>query len=169
MAKKPGLNLDELISLKKKQITVQSSMSTKGFIGAELTDVRDLNISARFESAVNGASENIAINLKSALDEALESSVWGTLSGTADIYDTGLLLKSGSVVSTGDGIAISYTAPYASLVHYGGYIHPYGNTNTKVYLPPRPWIQSVLTGNGPIPKFDIAEYYINQIMSEFSG
>ena len=167
MASLPGLSAEELISIKRKNITISSSMSTKGMIQATLASVTEPNLSSRFEQAINRASQNIAIDLKAALDAALLSNVWQTPSGSADIYDTGNLLESGSVVSTGRGLTIAYTAPYASLVHFGGYIHPYGNLNARVYLPPRPWIQSVLSGNGPIPQFDLARYYMDEILAEF--
>ena len=137
-------------------------------IQAKLASVTEPNLSSRFEQAISRASQNIAIDLKAALDAALLSNVWQTPSGSADIYDTGNLLESGSVVSTGRGLTIAYTAPYASLVHFGGYIHPYGNLNARVYLPPRPWIRSVLDGNGSIAKFDIAQYYMDALISEFN-
>lgn len=121
-----------------------------------------------FQAAVNRASIRIATDLKIALDDALRSGVWDTLTGSADIYDTGELLASGTVSVTGNGVSISYDAPYAALVHYGGYVSPYGNQSARVYLPPRPWIESILNGGGPVAQFDFASYYMEEIKAEFS-
>ena len=50
-------------------------------------------------------------------------------------------------VKSGSEIIVSYSEPYAALIHYGGYILPYGNPNAdKVYIPPRPWVESTLKG-----------------------
>lgn len=61
------------------------------------------------------------------------------------LVDTGNL-KSSLIVTTGnDGINIAYTAPYAALLHFGGYIIPYGNQNAKpVYIPGRPWVDMAI-------------------------
>jgi len=167
MARNPRLNLGELVPTLDSQRVISSRISTKKLIQLELKEFAQLDLSARFEQAVTRASQRIAFDLKEALSAALMSDVWQTPSGAADIYDTGQLMESGTVVSTGRGLTIAYTAPYASLVHFGGYIHPYGNLNARVYLPPRPWIQSVLSGNGPVPQFDLARYYMDEILAEF--
>jgi hypothetical protein len=118
----------------------------------------------RIRDGVNNASKRIATELKASLDEALKSGIWETIGGAADIYDTGELLQSGSVISNGNRIIISYDAPHAALVHYGGYITPYGNNaSEKVYLPPRPWIESVLSGGNTIEEFNLAKYYEEEI------
>jgi hypothetical protein len=83
--------------------------------------------------------------------------------------DTGELMASGRVTLSENGITISYDAPYAALIHYGGYIHPYGNVNLRVFLPPRPWIESVMFGGGPVPQFDFVSYYTREIAKEFNG
>jgi hypothetical protein len=121
----------------------------------------------RIQAAVSRASQRVATDLKRALDDALRSSVWSTGSGAVDIYETGELLASGSVIVDESGITIAYDAPYAALVHFGGYIHPYGNTSAKVYLPPRPWVQSVLSGGGPVAQFNFQQYYIQEIAAAF--
>jgi phage gpG-like protein len=113
---------------------------------------------ARLIQGLNSSRSLIAEKLKDALDQALESSVWsGGGREDSDLVDSGRLKNSGSVVATEKGISIRYDAPYAALIHYGGYILPYGNKSTeKVYIPPRPWIQSVIRGGGPVPQFDFA-------------
>ena len=101
------------------------------------------------------ALSSVANELKMALDAALMAPVWAWTDGSRDIYDTGALAASGNVVINSNGLSVLYSAPYANLVHDGGYIHPYGNKKIEpVYLPPRPWIRSVLYGGGPVPKFD---------------
>ena len=59
---------------------------------------------------------------------------------------------------------IEYRTPYANLVHNGGVIQPYGNPNAaSVILPARPWITSLLTDEGPVPKYDISKIYEREI------
>ena len=131
-----------------------------------LKSISGEDIASRFEKAVTRASQRISVDLKNALDAALRSGVWPTPSGSADIYETGELLDSGIVTMDKSGLTIAYSAPYAALVHFGGYIHPYGNTTTKVYLPPRPWVESVLKGGGPVPRFNFESYYRQEIEAE---
>jgi hypothetical protein len=141
--------------------------STRGMLKFKVTSKSSIDLAQRLQNATNRASERIVADLKDALDSALRSGVWSTLSGTADIYDTGELLESGSVTLSGDVLTVAYDAPYAALVHYGGYINPYGNTTSRVYLPPRPWVDSVLRGGGPVPQFDFQSYYLQELRSEF--
>jgi hypothetical protein len=124
---------------------------------------------SRLQVAVQRATSRVATELKAALDAALLSGVWSTPSGRGDIYETGELLSSGSVTVDGSGLKIAYDAPYATLVHFGGYINPYGNMSVRVYLPPRPWVEAVLQGNGPVPQFDFEKYYREELAREFNG
>jgi phage gpG-like protein len=120
---------------------------------------RDLN------KAVKTANQLIANRLAAALDEAMESSAWGT---GKDIIDTGQLKKSLVITATASGVIVRYTAPYAAIVHYGGYILPYGNPKLdKVYIPGRPWVSSVMKGGGPVPVFDFESVYREAIQSVF--
>ena len=97
----------------------------------------------------------IIAEIGSALDQAMTASTWNWPTGARDIIDTGALKASRSIKKAGNGFTISYNQPYAAIVHYGGYIQPYGNPNApKFYFPPRPWIESVLNGSGSIPQFD---------------
>lgn len=62
-----------------------------------------------------------------------------------DLIDTGRLRDSLQIINTGTSFDIRYSAPYAGLVHEGGYILPYGNQNAeKVFVPGRPWINMAL-------------------------
>jgi phage gpG-like protein len=132
-----------------------------------ISSVSSTDFEFRLKAAISRATQRIAVDLKQALGDALRSGVWSTRTGAADIYETGELLTSGSVAVNENGLTIAYDAPYAALVHFGGYIHPYGNTSTKVYLPPRPWVQSVLNGGGPVPQFDFQQYYTQEITAAF--
>lgn len=105
--------------------------------------------------AAREALPKIALKLGDALDAAIRSSVWGWSDGSRDIVDTGQLLNSRNITIQGDGLVISYNVPYFGIIHFGGYIAPYGNSKIdKVYIPARPWITSVVYGGGPVPKFD---------------
>lgn len=107
-------------------------------------------------------TESLEIELKTKLDAALRAS-WGWSSGSRDIIDTGELARSFSMSTGSDQISFGYSSEYAGLVHYGGYIRPYGNPNADlVYLPARPWIDAVLgDAPGPITPIDAS-----QIMSK---
>lgn len=101
------------------------------------------------------ALDQVAEELSMRLDESISASVWSWKGSSRDIIDSGALKESKKVIVVNNKIEVSYDQPYATLVHYGGYIYPYGNRNAqKVYIPGRPWVGSLLTGNGPIPKFD---------------
>lgn len=112
------------------------------------------------ERAHTETVEEIAIEMNQHLELMMRAS-WGWEGGSRDIVDSGELLRSGGAIVSGDSIEISYQSPYANLVHYGGYIQPYGNQNiSKVYIPGRPWIAATLgEANGPIAPFDWKESY----------
>jgi phage gpG-like protein len=97
------------------------------------------------------------------LREAISSSTWQLRNGgSGDIIDSGALLASQSVTNTGSGLNINYDVPYAALIHYGGYIVPYGNKNAqRVYIPARPWVSTVLGSqfNG----YDMYQIYRNLV------
>ncbi len=112
---------------------------------------------------IQAGGSQIESYLPGLLDQALQASVWswprttlrknGSLAGqTRNIVDTGALKGSGKVVTkylkTKSIFSVVYKAPYASLVHYGGYVTPYGDpSRQKVYIPGRPWVQAVIEGN----------------------
>lgn len=150
-----------------RNMTISASCKTDNILRIKVRKVPEAEILAAFERAINRASARIAVDLKIALDDAIRSPVWTTLQGTADIYDTGELMQSGSVTVRRDGVTIAYDAPYAAIVHYGGYVSPFGTAASKIYLPPRPWVESVLNGGGPVEAFDFAKYYQQEIEAEF--
>ena len=157
----------ELLPKTKKIAPIKASTNLNGVLRIQPKPGSVDALKAGFQRAINRASERIAVDLKAALDDALRSGGWPVPGGTADIYDTGELLRSGVVEITEQGVTIAYSAPYAALVHYGGYINPYGNTSTRVYLPPRPWVDAVLNGGGPVQAFDFLRYYGEEIEAEF--
>jgi hypothetical protein len=167
MASKPVITVADLIPKIPQRISFSTSSSLGAMLQMRINFVSAVDFEARLEAAITRASQRITTDLKQALDDALRSSVWSTRSGAADIYETGELLASGSVTADENGLTIAYDAPYAALVHFGGYIHPYGNTSARVYLPPRPWVQSVLNGGGPVPQFDFQQYYTQEIAAAF--
>lgn len=168
MARKSLFTARDLLPSKIKISPITATTSLDGLIRFSIKLKGGTDLEPRFRAAINRASLRISVELKAALDSALRSGVWSTPEGIADIYETGELLQSGSVTLGANGIEISYDAPYASLVHFGGYIHPYGNARAKVYLPPRPWVEAVLRGGGPVPVFDFGQYYLEELRAEFS-
>ena len=101
----------------------------------------------------------IAEELELALGLAMEEKVWQWDYGDGDIVQFGNLRDSLVIEATEEEISIAYMEEYAAIVHFGGYIHLYGNIHTKVYMPARPWIKSVLIGGGPVDKFDFTGIY----------
>ena len=109
------------------------------------------------------AAAYVQRDLRKALDAAMTSSTWNwPRGGPRNIVDTGKL--KGSLVlqeknmKTKTTIAIKYNSPYANMVHYGGYIQPYGNKNANtVLIPARPWVEAVLKGGYGIDKFSMTE------------
>lgn len=131
---------------------------------------------------IQAGGSQIESYLPGLLDQALEASVWswprttlrknGTTAGTSrNIVDTGALKGSVKVVTkylkTKSIFSVVYKSPYASLIHYGGYIVPYGDpSRQKVYIPGRPWVTAVIEGNTAginfIDTSDIMEASISQ-------
>lgn len=128
------------------------------------------SVSPRISRIIKGLKDPSGINreLSNSIDEilreAISSSIWVSRNdGNVDIIDSGELLNSQEVSNTSNGLRISYSVPYANLIHYGGYIVPYGNTNaSRVYIPPRPWVTNVLSGQ--FRGFDLQQAY-GQIIS----
>lgn len=133
-----------------------------GTVGMEWkwTESGIADISRSLEEAHQEAIRSLQGPLSDYLD-AMMSAGWGWSDGSRDIIDTGTLKNSGRVVVTGDNIVVTYSADYANLIHYGGYIQPYGNLNIeKVYIPGRPWISATFgLAPGPLPPFDIGAAY----------
>jgi hypothetical protein len=160
---KPAYGISDLVPKPPRGIEVQASARLDGLFRVKGFKIPEGQILDGFRQAINRASGRIAVDLKEALDGSIANDAWGD----GGLVDTGALRDSGSVTINENGLTIAYDAPYASLLHYGGYIHPYGNVNLRVYLPPRPWVESVLFGGGPVPVFDFARYYTEEIIKQF--
>lgn len=133
-------------------------------IPKDIDPVDEQRLLAKAKEAIDRAMPKLAGEVEKALTAALKASVWSWTTGARDIYDTGELARSVDVLAKKDGISVSYSAPYAAIVHDGGYIHPYGNKNARpVYLPGRPWVSSVLYGGGPVPQFDFDGFLSKEI------
>lgn len=156
-------------NVRNKIFAVRTTPKKANLIKIERIDFPAKQVTTRIARAINNATPMVAKALKQALDEAIKAGVWQWNDDVRDIYDTGELMDSGQVIIDGNGIKIIYDAPYAMLVHYGGYISPYGRMTEKVYLPPRPWIEATLLGGGPVPKFDYISLYRKAIEEEFRG
>ena len=112
------------------------------------------------KKAHKGALVLLKQDLQKALNDAIEAKVWNWEYGDGDIIDTGELRDSLDLNIEGDRISIAYRVDHAGIVHYGAYIYLYGNPGIQVYMPPRPWIDAVLNGGGPVPKFDFETTYV---------
>lgn len=98
------------------------------------TDIADmLDVSRAEAQAIKDSFVKIiSAELKNAVDASLVQ--YG-------LVQTGQLRSSLQVTVVNDTIQIQYSAPYAALMHFGGYIKPYGNIHAKpVYIPGRPWV-----------------------------
>ena len=106
------------------------------------------------------AAAYVQKDLKGALNAAMDYSGWAWINDTRDIVDTGKLKNSLVLaeknLKTKTTIEIKYRSPYANIVHYGGYIQPYGNKNANsVLYPARPWVEATLRGGNGIQKFNM--------------
>ena len=120
---------------------------------------------AALVSGVHKAAIKIESFLPPLLNKAMESDVWswprqtlrknGSTAGLSrDIVDTGRLRDSLSVdvkfMKTQTNFMIKYSAPYAAIVHEGGYVAPYGRTDLPTRsIPARPWITAAIEGGYP--------------------
>lgn len=130
----------------------------------EVDAVDRAELEAKAAAMIAQVTDELAGAVEAALNKALKSSVWAWRGGSRDIFDTGELARSGRVTADADGISVTYSAPYANLVHNGGYIYPYGNQKLRpVYLPARPWVSSVLYGGGPVEQFDFDKFLSDRL------
>lgn len=104
--------------------------------------LRNLNISDKLLAKLEGVVDE-------ALTEAINATQWKAYDGTTvDIVDTGALRASQKVQIQGNSLVITYDVPYANLVHFGGYVVPYGNSFAdRVFIPARPWTSIITDGS----------------------
>jgi len=130
----------------------------------EVDPVDQAELQAKAAAMIAEVTDDLANAVQLALDKALRSTVWAWEGGSRDIVDTGELARSGEVTASAKGISVTYSAPYATLVHNGGYIYPYGNKRARpIYLLGRPWVSAVLYGTGPVKKFDFDGWLSNRL------
>jgi hypothetical protein len=133
------------VSIKLSDINIESGEASEALSDA----------SAIILKAAEDAIPGIIVSLGQALDRAMMSGVWSWDDGVRDIVDTGRLMASRAITVSGNVISIDYDVPYFGIIHFGGYIIPYGNERAeKVYIPARPWVTYVVEGGGPVPQFD---------------
>lgn len=100
-------------------------------------------INARHAKGIRALEQRLELELNMQMQKS-----WTWIDGSRDIIDTGTLQRSVTInMDTGmnGSIDVTYDTPYANLVHYGGYINPYGNPNIKIYLPARPWVETAFS------------------------
>lgn len=156
-----------IAGVKEQSVTVSSS-GLLGRLDIKFVQSDTKNLSAAFREGTEYALSVAQEALREALDAAVASSVWQwNEGGSRDIVDTGALRSSLSVSIDGQEITIDYGVPYAAFVHYGGYVKPYGNAKIEaVYIPGRPWIDSVLFGTGPVPALNLDRIILDAIDSK---
>lgn len=115
------------------------------------------NLRARAEAAARRATEIVMGELEGAFQQSLTARAWewpretvrsngSKIGSPRNLIDTANLRQSGSFRMTGPYQATyRWSANYATAVHEGAWIYPWGNRDAdRVYLPPRPWTRAVL-------------------------
>jgi hypothetical protein len=114
------------------------------------------NLQARAKAAARRASEIVMGELFAAFQQSFTAKSWawprqtqrtvGVVGSPRNLIDTGNLRQTGSFRMTGPYQAtFKWSADYATAVHEGAWIYPWGNRDAeRVYLPPRPWTRAVL-------------------------
>jgi len=118
--------------------------------------VRSGNLQARAKDAAHRASEIVMGELFAAFQQSFTAKAWpwprqtqrtvGTVGSPRNLIDVGNLRQSGTYQMSGPYQAtFKWSANYATAVHEGANIYPWGNRKAqRVYLPPRPWTRAVL-------------------------
>ena len=113
-------------------------------------------IGPRSQKAAETAARIVFPELNSAFQDALGSRVWSwprttirsngqEVGSPRNIVDTSDLKQSNSFTVSGTLGTFKWAVGYATAVHYGASIYPWGDKDRpKVNLPPRPWTSAVL-------------------------
>lgn len=137
------------------------------------------NIAVRNGRAAEQAARIVFPELNSAFQDALGSKVWSwprttirqgalkrdgtrgkgfTVTSPRNIVDVGTLRASNSLAISGTRATFTWSVGYATAVHYGANIHPWGDKSRPlVNLPARPWTSAVL-GTIRIPGLEPYDY-----------
>ena len=121
-----------------------------------------VDIPGAARKAMDQAAKVVFAEMFAEMQDAMGSKAWAwprdtirsngqPVGSPRNIVDTGLLRASGVAFSpTARAAKVGRTGSYASFVHSGAWIFPYGNKNRqRVYIPGRPWTTAV-TGETPI-------------------
>lgn len=115
------------------------------------------NLQAKAREASRRAAEIVMGELFAAFQQSFTAKAWDwprpteraagpTVGSPRNLIDTGNLRQTGTYQMTGPYQAtFRWSAQYATAVHEGAYIYPWGNRDAeRVLLPPRPWTRAVL-------------------------
>jgi hypothetical protein len=119
-------------------------------------EIQSGDLQLRAEQAAQRATELVMGELYAAFQQSFTKNVWswprqtqrtvGTAGSPRNLIDVGNLRQSGSWQMNGPFQAtFTWSANYATAVHEGAMIYPWGNRNARrVQLPARPWTRAVL-------------------------
>lgn len=131
----------------------------------EVPDLRKkASIDRPYRTALSKALVSGTRKAETALNDGLRAnmsaSIWawprptirvsgGTAGSPRDIIDTGRLASGNyvraSYTTRGANLTVGNNTAYAGLVHFGGYIRPYGNQFARtVFVPGRPWLSATV-------------------------
>lgn len=129
----------------------------------------DVPLARQAEKAAETAAKVVFTEMNGRFQDAIGSRVWSwpretvrsngrTVGTPRTIVDTGLLRQSNVFGVSRFDATFRWTVNYASFVHEGANIYPWGNRNAaRVNLPPRPWTSAVL-GTEIVPGIERYEY-----------
>lgn len=162
MARELAAKLEARVKLANKTGS-QMMFAIPPFPGAYFEFKRSINFDS-IVAEVKAKHKDVVMRLAVELDDYLRMAMragWSWTGGARDIVDTGALMDSGGAFASDDKILVNYESPYANLVHFGGYVAPYGNQRAeKVYIPGRPWVAMAFgLAPGPLPPFNFKERY----------
>ena len=134
------------------------------------------NFRARAAQAAEQATKAVMAELYGAFQQSFTAKAWawprqsersnGSMVGSPrNLIDTANLRQSGSWQMIGPYTArFTWSANYATAVHEGAMIYPWGNRKAqRVQLPPRPWTRAVL---GQENVSAVEPYDINQRLKD---
>lgn len=143
---------DRLAKINNRRLVAITGTTTIGRV--DTTVKADDSLEKEYKRVINKALREVIRLVDAELIRAIESGGWAS----GPIVDSGKLLRSSRVERNGNSIRLLNDVPYAALIHYGGYVRPYGNPNARpVYIPGRPWIEGVLKGGGPAGSRSVAD------------
>lgn len=186
MAKKKGggINPEQFANkIRTKVEEIKPKLTYQFAVGVDVLFISKLKWGDLLDAGIQDGNQIIQTQLTKALDEAIEASIWKWTPGVTtkrkngeqvtsprNILDTGELKNSLRMNIKGNSINVAYRRPGSLITHYGGYIRPYGNKNAaKVYLPPRPWVRSVMYGENGFEAFPFNDIWKQAIKNKFKS